>query len=36
MTDQQYINAIHEGHYLYWDMLGKLRGITNHKISLGA
>ncbi|MCL2498756.1 MAG: GNAT family N-acetyltransferase [Defluviitaleaceae bacterium] len=31
MTDQQYINAIHEGHYLYWDMLGGLRGITNHK-----
>ena len=27
MTDKQYIYAIHNGHFLYWDMLGRLRGM---------
>ncbi|MDR2569003.1 MAG: GNAT family N-acetyltransferase [Oscillospiraceae bacterium] len=31
MTDKQYINAIHNGHFLYWDMLGKLKGMNDHK-----
>lgn len=31
MTDKQYIDAIHNGHFLYWDMLGGLQGAKNHK-----
>ena len=31
MTDKQYIDAIHNGHFLYWDMLGGLQGAANHK-----
>jgi ribosomal protein S18 acetylase RimI-like enzyme len=31
MTDKQYIGAIHNGHFLYWDMLGGLQGAANHK-----
>ena len=31
MTDEQYIDAIGRGHFLYWDMLGNLRGMTNHR-----
>jgi len=31
MTDKQYIDCIHRGHFLYWDMLGKLHGNENHK-----
>jgi GNAT superfamily N-acetyltransferase len=31
MTNKQYIDAINRGHILYWDMLGELRGMSNHK-----
>jgi GNAT superfamily N-acetyltransferase len=31
MTDIKYIDAIMHGHFLYWDTLGNLRGIENHK-----
>ena len=31
MTNKQYFDAITHGHFLYWDMLGDLRGIKNHK-----
>ena len=31
MTAEKYIDAINSGHLLYWDMLGGLRGATNHK-----
>ena len=31
MKDKQCIDAIHSGHFLYWDMLGRLRGAVNHK-----
>ncbi len=31
MTDKQYAEAIIKGHLLYWNMLGALRGIENHK-----
>ena len=31
MTDIQYIDTINRGHFLYWDMLGELRGMNNHK-----
>lgn len=31
MTSRQYIEAITKGHFLYWDMLGNLKGIENHK-----
>ena len=30
MTDKQYAATINRGHFLYWDMLGKLRGIEDH------
>ena len=30
MTKQQYIDLIHKSYFLYWDMLGSLRGIENH------
>ncbi|MDR0442069.1 MAG: GNAT family N-acetyltransferase [Treponema sp.] len=30
MTNKQYAELINRGHFLYWDMLGKLRGIENH------
>lgn len=30
MTSEQYVNLITSGHFLYWNMLGKLRGIENH------
>ena len=30
MNDRQYIEAIHAGHLIYWDMLGKLQGMENH------
>lgn len=30
MTKQQYREAIHDGYFLYWDMLGSLRGIESH------
>lgn len=31
MTSEQYFDAIKCGHFLYWDMLGNLRGMKNHK-----
>ena len=31
MTNKQYVEAITRGYFLYWDMLGKLRGIENRK-----
>jgi GNAT superfamily N-acetyltransferase len=31
MTDIQYIDAIMHGHFLFWDTLGNLHGIENHK-----
>lgn len=30
MTKKQYVEIIHSGHGLYWDMLGKLRGNERH------
>jgi GNAT superfamily N-acetyltransferase len=30
MTNKQYADIINRGHLLYWNMLGKLRGIENH------
>jgi GNAT superfamily N-acetyltransferase len=34
MTDKQYSDAIIRGHFMYWDMLGTLRGIEAHKGNL--
>ncbi|MCL1807485.1 MAG: GNAT family N-acetyltransferase [Oscillospiraceae bacterium] len=31
MTNKQYADAITRGHFLYWDMLGNLRGNENRK-----
>ena len=31
MTDKQYVDIITRGYFLYWDMLGNLRGLENHK-----
>ncbi len=31
MTNKQYAEIIMKGHFLYWDMLGGLRGMENHK-----
>jgi len=33
MTNKQYANMIRQGHFIYWDMLGRLRGLENHKES---
>jgi hypothetical protein len=30
MNNKQYTDIIKRGHFLYWNMLGKLRGIENH------
>ncbi len=31
MTDDQFIDYITQGHMLYWDTLGMMRGVDNHK-----
>lgn len=31
MTDKEYISLIEQGHLLYWDILGRLRGMENHR-----
>ncbi|MCL2050821.1 MAG: GNAT family N-acetyltransferase [Lachnospiraceae bacterium] len=31
MNEKQYIDAIHSGYFQYWNTLGKLKGIENHK-----
>ena len=31
MTKIQYFDEIKRGHFLYWDMLGNLHGVVNHK-----
>ena len=31
MSNKQYTGIIKSGHFLYWNMLGKLRGIENHR-----
>jgi len=31
MNDKQYVEAINNGHFLYWNMLGRLNGMENHE-----
>ena len=31
MQNKQYFDSILRGHFLYWDMLGNLRGMKNHR-----